>query len=46
MSTTDRTGAPTQVSEQGDRFTISVDGRIVGVADFIDRDGRRLFPHT
>ena len=31
MTTTDRTGAPTQVSEQGDRFTISVDGRIVGV---------------
>ena len=26
---------------------ISVDdGRIVGIADFIDRDGRRVFPHT
>ncbi|WP_283605078.1 GNAT family N-acetyltransferase [Mycolicibacterium poriferae] len=46
MTTTDRTGAPTQVSEQGDRFTISIDGRIVGIADFIDRDGRRVFPHT
>jgi predicted GNAT family acetyltransferase len=44
--TTDRTGAPTEVTAESDRFTISVDGREVGVADFIDRDGRRVFPHT
>jgi predicted GNAT family acetyltransferase len=44
--TTDRTGAPTEVTAEADRFTIFVDGRQVGVADFIDRDGRRVFPHT
>ncbi len=44
--TNDRTGAPTEVTAEPDRFTISVDGRRVGIADFIDRDGRRIFPHT
>ncbi|AFM14889.1 putative acetyltransferase [Mycolicibacterium chubuense NBB4] len=44
--TTDRTGAPTQVSAEPDRFSIAVDGRTVGYADFTDRDGRRIFPHT
>ncbi|MDY6996689.1 MAG: GNAT family N-acetyltransferase [Actinomycetota bacterium] len=44
--TTDRTGTPTHVTEHDGRFTISVDGREVGVADFVDRDGRRVFPHT
>ena len=28
------------------QFTIAVDGRTVGVADYYDRDGRRVFPHT
>jgi predicted GNAT family acetyltransferase len=44
--TTDRTGAPTQVTAESDRFNIAVDGKTVGVADFVDRDGQRIFPHT
>ncbi|MEH3139517.1 MAG: GNAT family N-acetyltransferase [Mycobacterium kyogaense] len=44
--TEDRTGAPTEVVAEQDRFTISVDGRQVGLADFYDRDGARVFPHT
>lgn len=42
----DRTGAVTTVTEHPDRFTIAVDGKTVGVADYHDRDGRRIFPHT
>lgn len=42
----DRTGAATSVAEHADRFTIDVDGRTVGLADFHDRDGQRIFPHT
>ncbi|MCP3811874.1 N-acetyltransferase [Mycobacteriaceae bacterium Msp059] len=42
----DRTGATTSVAEHPDRFTIEVEGRTVGLADFHDRDGRRTFPHT
>jgi predicted GNAT family acetyltransferase len=45
-TTTDRTGAPTTVTEEPGRFTISVEGRTVGLADFHDSDGRRVFPHT
>jgi predicted GNAT family acetyltransferase len=44
--TTDRTGAETTVTEEPGRFTIAVDGQTVGLADFSDRDGRRIFPHT
>jgi uncharacterized protein len=42
----DRTGAATTVTEQPDRFTIEVDGDTVGLADYHDRDGIRVFPHT
>jgi predicted GNAT family acetyltransferase len=42
----DRTGAATAVTEQPGQFTIAVGGRTVGVADYYDRDGRRVFPHT
>ncbi|OMB96198.1 acetyltransferase [Mycobacterium sp. NS-7484] len=42
----DRTGAATAVTEHADRFTIEVEGKTVGLADFHDRDGRRIFPHT
>lgn len=28
------------------RFEISVDGRVAGFAEFVDRDGVRIFPHT
>lgn len=42
----DRTGAATTVIERPGRFTIEVEGRTVGLADYDDRDGRRIFPHT
>ena len=44
--TTDRTGAPTTVTTEADRFTIAVDGQPVGLAEFADRDGQRVFLHT
>ena len=44
--TTDKTGAPTTVSQESDRFTISVDGQQVGFTEYVDRDGQRIFPHT
>ena len=44
--TTDKTGAPTTVTTEADRFTIAVDGRSVGLAEFADRDGQRVFLHT
>jgi predicted GNAT family acetyltransferase len=44
--TNDRTGAPTHVTAEPGRFSISVNGQRVGIADFVDRDGRRIFPHT
>ena len=46
MSTTDKTGAPTTVEAGSDRYTISVDGKEVSKAEFLDRDGRRVFTHT
>ena len=44
--TTDKTGAPTTVTAEADRFTIAVDGQSVGLAEFADRDGQRVFTHT
>lgn len=44
--TTDRTGAPTTIGRQADRFTISVEGREVGFAEFSESSGRRSFFHT
>jgi hypothetical protein len=44
--TTDKTGAPTTVTAEPDRYTISVEGKQVGQAEFLDRDGRRVFTHT
>lgn len=44
--TTDKTGAPTEVAAESDRFTIAVEGRAVGQADFLDRDQQRVFTHT
>lgn len=44
--TTDKTGAPTEVTAEADRYTISVDGKGVGIAEFADRDGQRVFTHT
>ena len=42
----DKTGAKTTVSQETDRFTISVEGRPVGFTEFADRDGQRVFIHT
>jgi uncharacterized protein len=44
--TTDKTGAPTTVTQESDRFSISVDGQKVGFTEYVDRDGQRVFPHT
>jgi predicted GNAT family acetyltransferase len=44
--TTDKTGAPTTVTQESDRFSISVDGQQVGFTEYADRDGQRIFPHT
>ena len=44
--TTDKTGAPTEVTAGADRFTISVDGQQAGFTEFVDHDGQRIFPHT
>lgn len=46
MTITDKTGAPTTVTHESDRFSISVDGQKVGLAEYADRDGHRIFPHT
>ncbi len=46
MTKTDKTGAETTVTEEAGRFTIAVEGRTVGLAEYFDRDGRRTFPHT
>jgi predicted GNAT family acetyltransferase len=43
---TDKTGAPTTVTQGSDRFSIEVDGQRVGFTDYADRDGQRIFPHT
>ncbi|MGE2835387.1 GNAT family N-acetyltransferase [Mycobacterium sp. SMC-4] len=43
---TDKTGAPTEVSAESDRYTISVDGQRAGFTEFVDHDGQRIFPHT
>ena|SRR6476469_2069553 len=44
--TQDKTGAPTTVTAESDRYTIAVDDKEVGNAEFVDRDGRREFTHT
>jgi uncharacterized protein len=44
--TTDKTGAPTTVTQESDRFSISVEGQQVGFTEYADRDGQRIFPHT
>jgi uncharacterized protein len=44
--TTDKTGAPTTVTREGDKFRIGVDDGEVGLLTFADRDGQRVFLHT
>ncbi|MCV7032241.1 GNAT family N-acetyltransferase [Mycobacterium sherrisii] len=44
--TTDKTGAETTVTEGHRTYTIAVDGKTVGRADYADRDNQRVFYHT
>jgi uncharacterized protein len=44
--TTDKTGAPTTVTAEHQTYTIAVDGKTVGHADYADRDDQRVFYHT
>ncbi|MBI3689274.1 MAG: N-acetyltransferase [Mycolicibacterium aromaticivorans] len=44
--TQDKTGAEATVAAGKDQFTIAVDGKQVGVADYVDHDGQRMFHHT
>jgi uncharacterized protein len=44
--TTDKTGAEATVTTEDGRYTIAVDGKTVGLADFADRDNQRVFYHT
>jgi predicted GNAT family acetyltransferase len=44
--TTDKTGAETTVSVEDGKYTISVEGKQVGLADFADRGDQRVFYHT
>lgn len=46
MSQPDKTGAPTTVTAEPDRYTIAVEEKTVGKAEFLDRDDRRVFTHT
>src|SRR6476469_5294165 len=46
MTTTDKTGATRTVTQESDRFVISVEGQKVGFTEYVDRDGQRVFPHT
>ena len=44
--TADKTGAQTTVSAEDGRYTIAVEGKTVGLADFADRGNQRVFYHT
>lgn len=44
--TIDKTGAHTSVSAAPGTYTIAVDDKPVGVADFADRGNQRVFFHT
>jgi predicted GNAT family acetyltransferase len=46
MMKPDKTGAPTTVTAESDRYTIAVEGQQVGHLEFHDRDGQRIFTHT
>jgi predicted GNAT family acetyltransferase len=46
MPLTDKTGAPVTVEKKTDEFTISVEGKSVGLEAFAERDGQRVFYHT
>ena len=44
--TADKTGAQTTITAEDDRYTIAVEGKPVGFAEFADRSDQRVFYHT
>ncbi|HWT48356.1 MAG TPA: GNAT family N-acetyltransferase [Mycobacterium sp.] len=44
--TADKTGAQTTITADQGRYTIAVEGKTVGLADFADRGDQRVFYHT
>jgi uncharacterized protein len=44
--TADKAGAPTTVTAEKGRYTIAVEGEVVGHALYADRDNQRVFYHT
>ena len=44
--TEDKSGAPTTVTAESEQYTIEVEGRKVGKAEFLDRGPKRVFTHT
>jgi len=44
--TADQTGAETTVSAEHQKYTIAVEGKTVGLAEFADRGNQRVFHHT
>jgi uncharacterized protein len=44
--TADNTGAETTVSAEDGRYTIAVEGKTVGLAEYADRGDQRVFHHT
>lgn len=46
MTLTDNTGAPVTVQKEADKFTIAVNGKVVGLTAYADDGRSRVFPHT
>ncbi len=44
--TADKTGAPTTISAEEGKYTIAIQGEIVGSAFYADHDNQRVFYHT
>ena len=43
---TDKTGAPVAVTQEADRFVISVEDTKAALTMYVDHEGRRIFYHT
>ena len=46
MTLVDKTGAPVTVTKDADRYVVGVEGQAVGLAQFAERGGQRVFFHT
>ena len=46
MALKDKTGAPVSVNQEAGRFTIALQGKVVGLTAYDERDGQRVFFHT